>query len=230
MMQKQTFINSKRVSKLAVLSLCFTCLSGCRQYNFADGVRSFETETYTEYYTVKGDDLETNAGNTKEYQNTTPKSIEISHAVSGDATSTEQMDNQNTKAENPEGTNRHNALSYPANGYEIITDSYINAVINTVNETRVSSGLPALSQSPSYAEDANIYAANMAAQNKFISENTNNDAALATCMTSRAAEKAICSSVSSMLASRPNVLNASSISIGIASGKNGYVYLCIFYD
>lgn len=210
-------------------------LTGCTQYNFADSLRTTDTVIQTETVTNTVTKNTTQSDSDSSSEDSTDKEPVIEHNVeSAPAYSNEnsgQVSNPGNNIYIPDTPNTANSLDYPDGGYKTITDTYIKAVMDTINTMRLNSGLSPVSQSSTYAEDANIYAARMAAENRFIGQNTNNSASLATCMTSRESEKSICSSVQNMLAQRPAVLNASNLSIGIATGTtSGYVYLCFFYN
>jgi hypothetical protein len=223
--------NKLRYGCIATALLSVLTTTGCVQYDFVSNIDTYETYTYTETH------AETVTSNVSLSGDNSDKTDEpsISHNISSDDSTEPQQpvapENKPAEIVAAPKANTANALSYPDGNYTVITSDYLSAVFDTINSVRAGYGLTPLSQYSAYTTDADIYAANEAAYSKFISENTNNSATIASCMSSRTSEKSICSSVSSMLSSRPGVLNASSMSVGIATNSStGYAYVCIFFN
>lgn len=163
-------------------------LTGCTQYNFADSLRTTDTIIQTETVTNTVTKNTTQSDSDSSSEDSSDKEPEIEHNVeSAPADSNEnsgQISNPGNNTYIPDTPKTANSLDYPDGGYKTVTDTYIKAVMDTINTMRLNSGLSSVSQSSTYADDANIYAARMAAENRFIGQNTNNSASLATCMTS----------------------------------------------
>ena len=224
--------NKLRYGCIATALLSVLTTTGCVQYDFVSNIDNYETYTYTETH---AETVASNISLSDDNNSNKTDAPSVSHNISSDDSMEPHLpatpESKPAEIAAAPKANTANALSYPDGNYVVITSDYLSAVFDTINSVRAGYGLAPLSQSSAYTTDADIYAANEAAYSKFISENTNNSATIASCMSSRTSEKSICSSVSSMLSSRPGVLNASSMSVGIATNSStGYAYVCIFFN
>lgn len=230
---------------ILIVSAAYTTLiSGCTQYNFRENAMAAPqeyTEIYTEIAYLNENDNEilikdivtSQNGDVDENSTIIDAEEESSTASTPSTTNTNNTSNTNESelriSNNVPVTVEHtNAmLSYPAEGYYLITDSYKNTILEVIEKAKAASGTNINTLNGSYENDANIYAANMAYIDDFVNFNINNDVHIFMCMTTSVNTKSITNAVNKLCSSHPEILGYDHYSIGIAHNVSSKVYICV---
>lgn len=238
---------------LIVSAACTTLISGCTQYNFRENAMTAPqeyTEIYTEIAYLNEND---NKGLIKDAVTSQNESVYENSTIidAGEESSTTSIPST-TNTSNTNSTNSTNnineselrisndvpvtvehtnvMLSYPAEGYYLITDSYKNTVLEVIEKAKAAFDTNINTLNGSYENDANIYAANMAFIDDFVNSNINNDIHIFMCMTTSVNTKSITNAVNKLCSSHPEILGYDHYSIGIAHNVSSKVYVCVMAD